>query len=55
MADSFQESTNGLFVNDFEILIVDRLKGSADAETLKLLQVLLELFQAQLEINLFRQ
>ena len=46
MADSLQESSKGLFVDDFEILIVYCLESSSDAETLKLLKVLLELFQA---------
>ena len=55
VSNSFEETTDRKLVNDLVIVVVNCLEGTSDAETLKLLQVLLQLFQSQFEINFFGQ
>ena len=55
VADSFEETTDRKLVYDLVVVEVDGLESTSDAETLKLLQILLQLLKSQFEINFFGQ
>lgn len=54
VADSLEEATNRQLVNHPMVLIVYRLEGPPDTETVELFQVCFELLKTELEVNLFR-
>ena len=51
MSDFLKESSNRYFVNVSEIRGVNGLESSSNAKLLEFLEVLLQLFEFQLEVN----
>ena len=53
MTGTFQKAADRDLVYDLVVLVVNSFEGSSDAESFEFLEVLLELFKTQLEVDFF--